>query len=162
MAENDLRKGVAKFISDIKKGLDLTTKDKISEVAARVGAQLIQRRTREGLGVATDGGTTYALKKLSKSYIEFRKRSSLSSHTTPTKSNLTFSGLMLGSLTAKRVERGRWQITMNGSNRNGLTNSQVARYVLKTRPFMHLSGGEIAIIKSAARKKFQELVKTKF
>jgi len=149
-------KGVSKFIADIRKGLNGKVKDAISEVAAKTGAQLIQRRTREGKGVATDGNATYTLKKLSARYIDFRKRQTLSPHTTATKSNLTFTGEMLGSLTAKRDSPGRWLIILKGSR-----NRKLAKYVAKARPFMHLSGGEIATIKSVARKKFDELVKTK-
>ena len=156
---NELSKGISKFISDITKNLELKIKDQIAEVAAKAGAQLIQRRTRAGKGVADDYGSEYPLKKLSPKYIEFRKRSSLSAHTSATKSNLTFKGDMLGSLDAERVKPGSWVIILKGSHWSGKSNSDIARYVQKTRPFMHISGGEAAKIKDAARKKFNELVK---
>jgi len=161
MAVNsDLSKGVSKFIADITKGLNGKLKDQISEAAATTAAELIRRRTRSGKGVAEDFGTEYPLKKLSAKYIEQRKRSSLSSYTSPTKSNLTFKGDMLGSLTAQRRKPGSWVILLYGTHWSGKSNSDIARYVQKARPFMNISGGEAAKIKEVARKKFEQLVKS--
>lgn len=160
MAEKNLGKGVSKFVAEIKKGLTGKLKDEISKVAAMTTASIIQRRTRQGRGVATDGGSLSRLKPLSRSYIEFRKRSKLSAFTTAGKSNLTFTGEMLGSLGAKRLRPGTWQVFLNGTRENGLTNAQLAKYVSRTRPFMFLAGGEIAQVQAAARRTFESLVKT--
>ncbi len=88
--ETDLGKGVSKFVKEIRSLVTGKAKDAISETAARTGAQLIQRRTRAGQSVAEDGGAPYNMKRLSPSYIEFRKTQRLSPWTSPGKSNLTF------------------------------------------------------------------------
>lgn len=161
MAEDNIGKGVSKFVADIKRGLEGKYKDKIAEIAAKTGAVLIRERTRKGFGVANDGGAPYRLKRLSPSYVEFRRTQTLSPFTSASMSNLTFTGAMLESLSATRVKTGVWQITLKGTNpRSGLSNAQIARYVSRSRPFLHLSGGEIEEIRDAARDYF-DLVKSK-
>jgi len=67
---------------------------------------------------------------------------------------------MLGSLTAQRRKPGSWVILLYGTHWSGKSNSDIARYVQKARPFMNISGGEAAKIKEVARKKFEQLVKS--
>lgn len=161
MADN-IGKGVSKFIADIRKNLDAKSRDELSRVAAEAGAELIRNRTRQGYGIANDGGSIYKLKPLSASYIEYRQRSILSPHTSPGKSNLTFTGQLLDSLTSQRKQLGTWQIILKGTHsKAGIPNSQLAKYVSRSRPFMFLSGGEIEKIRSLVRRTFRELVKSK-
>ncbi len=160
MAENDLGKGVAKFIAKIKAGLEGSIKDQVSKAAAQMAADLIRDRTRQGYGVANDGGSKFPLAPLSLRYVERRKRSALSPFTSPSKSNLTFSGAMLESLSIKRSSPGNWLVILQGSHPTaGIENSLLARYVSRKRPFMFLSGGEVEQIRNTARKTFQDLVK---
>lgn len=162
MAENNLGRGVSKFVADIKNSLTGKHRDKIAEIAAKSAAELIKKRTIAGQGVSKDGGSPRRLKSLSASYIAFRQSQTLSPLTNATMSNLTFTGSMLGSLGAQKIKPGLWKVTITGNNsRTGTPNAQVARYVSRTRPFFFLTGGEIAQIREDARSYF-DLVKQKF
>lgn len=121
-------------------------------------AEMVRLRTRLGSGVEKEGANKRPLKRLSDSYKQVRRGKiafftrggkvipytpdrppSLHSHTTPSKSNLTFTGQMLDSLDVTSARRGEVTVGPTGSRKGGLTNKEVAGYVSKERPFNNLS-----------------------
>lgn len=92
-------------------------------------------RVRSGMGVKNKSETR--LKPLSQSYIDQRRKSrKLDSTTSPSKSNLTFSGRMLRSITSKI---GTFRMVLGFSNSE---NKAKAGYVSKDRPFFDLTKKE--------------------
>ncbi len=109
----------------------------------RAAAKAIRNRTKSGKGVRSTGGPERKFKKLSTQYIEFRRRSKLSSTTTPETSNLTFSGKMIRSIKTISVRtgiRGKSELIVGPS---GNKNIKKAIWVSDKRPFMNLSGKDI-------------------
>lgn len=140
-----------RFVRDLKRGTDSWTSKKNMRLIAERAIQLIVRRTQKGFGVKNNNGQEIPLKALSSVYIEQRKRQRqlLDGTTSPIKSNLTFSGQMLRSMTVKEITNKSVSIGPNRRRRKGgLTNEQIAEYVQKERPFNNLSFKEInAIVK---------------
>ena len=116
---------------------------------------LIKARVRKGYGADKNGGRQKKLKPLSRSYKKQRARLRLSPFTTPTKSNLTRSGRLIGGLRVA-VQSGVVIIRPSGSSREGTPNQKVAEYVSKDRPFLFLTKGEI---QSAAQYFEKEILK---
>lgn len=155
----DASRSIGKFVASIKAQLE-KDRDPIAQAMAVEAARLVQSRTRSGKGVATDGGSSYPLKPLSPAYIAQRRHSRLSSFTSATKSNLTRTNQMLGSLKAKKKSAGAWSIVIDGTRDDGKTNAQIAKYVSRQRPFMFFAGDEIAKIQNIGRRTFAALVKS--
>lgn len=156
----DLGKGLDAFVAQLLKAASPKVAEQVAEQAAREAASTIQRRTRQGFGVARDGGALERLAPLSPAYVKYRRAnaSRLSSFTSPGRSNLTFSSELLGSLSvAKRG--GAWKVVLEGAREDGLTNAQLARYVSRRRPFLNLAKSEIETIAKSARRTFASLVK---
>jgi hypothetical protein len=127
-------------IRDLKIEIQKTAKRKIMMKLGTEMAKMIQIRTRLGYGVSRDGAQRRPLKRLSPSYVEFRKatRHRLSPYTSPKKSNLTYSGRLLGSLSALRAKDGSVSVGPKGSR-----NIKVHGYVSEKRPYLFLSDLEI-------------------
>ena len=102
--------------------------------------EIITNRTQgEGKGVQTEGGRIGKLKPLKVSTIQRRARyKNLSSDTSPSTSNLTYSGRMLASI--KYVLRGSKGVLVFIK---GDRNKRVAEHVQADRPFMNLAKVEI-------------------
>lgn len=154
-------------LDDFEKKLTGLVGDSVSAKAmttfAKFARDMIVKRTRRGFGVEQTGRKQQRLKKLSKSYIDFRKGKvsfftrngtvipikpkappKLDSTTSPGKSNLTFSGQLLRSLVVSS-KKGEFTIRANNRRRkNGLTNNELAEIVSNQgRPFMGLTVGEL-------------------
>lgn len=117
----------------------------------------IQDRTRRGYGVAITGNNQSRLKPLSESYKKFRKRNrgQLDSTTSPTKSNLTFSGRLLRSLVIKELSNRQviWGPKANKRAGSNLTNEKLGEIVAKKgRPFNNLSKQDIQAIRREMEK----------
>lgn len=129
-------------------------------------ARIIFIRTRLGYGVQAQGSMRQKLMPLSAGYIAMRKKSkkstSLSTATSPTKSNLTFTGQLLESIQTKKAQDGISWVGPIGYRNDGLTNEQVANTVSKTRPFMFLSDLELLKINRFAQNNFSSVFKTRF
>ncbi len=120
---------------------------KAAKALAEAIPEVIKIRTRE----EGEGANGQPLKKLSKSYIEFRsKADDLSSDTTPDKSNLTATGQLIDSIKGKNVGT-KVVIEPGKAKRKGelygrkstLTNKQVNKYVDENgREFLKLSSEE--------------------
>jgi len=110
----------------------------------------IYKRVKAGGGVTddkSDNAARKSLKKLSKNYIEQRTRyPSQGAFFSPNRSNLTRTGQMLDSMNFK-VTKGKLTIFIPSSKRDdGLSNSEVAGYVRKDRPFFTLTVPEQRIV----------------
>lgn len=151
---------VAKFSKSLKAIVKKAESQGLLTNLAAFAIQLIVRRTREGRGVKRPGAATYRLKPLSASYIAFRRknRSALSPFTSPGKSNLTFTGQLLNSLTLKKGSR-VLTITPSGIRNDGKTNAAVARYVSRVRPFLALSGDEQKKLAQNFRRAFDDIAR---
>lgn len=80
---------------------------------------------------------------------------------TPEKSNLTFTGQLLASISIN-IKKFGFTIYIPETKRRGenITNAQLARYVSQNgRPFMNLTAGEIRIVKSRMKKTIQKSLK---
>lgn len=173
MAKVDLSKFDAKIKSLIKEFSSQSNMEKIGEYAA----ERIKTRTRLGRGVEKDGAQPKPLKKLSQSYRDQRKgkigfytvgtganrivvpfepskKPNLSNATSPTKSNLTFSGQLLDSITVLRKTASSVFLGFKSNRSDGKTNKEIAEFVSKERPFFHLSAPE----KNGLKKYIQELL----
>ncbi|MGB0257745.1 MAG: hypothetical protein ACPGES_03740 [Coraliomargarita sp.] len=96
----------------------------------------VQRVTRSGKYIVTGN----KLKKLSKAYIDFRRKFSgrTGEFFKPAKSNLTFTGQLLESLKARSNVRTQViTLFVSGRRDDGLTNKEVAEHVAENgRPFL--------------------------
>ena len=163
-----LEKAILEIQAEINKAVDRVKSRQNMQKIVDEAAVIIRRRTLLGFGVPVDGRKRERLKKLSSSYIEqrkgqavyftsksgkvirvptsakFRSRMSLSTKTTPSKSNLTLTGQLLDSLKGTVTGFGRGVIKVTGQRDDGGTNEDIASFVDDNgRPFLHLSNNEI-------------------
>jgi len=117
-------------------------------------AEDIKRRTRLGFGVKKANQERTKLKKLSDKYVKFRKdnKGKLLNLTTPKRSNLTFSGQLLDSLTAQSDNPGKVTLRFLGVHKNldgsTMNNGLLANFVSKARPFLGPTNREIQRLKT--------------
>lgn len=155
-----LTSDIQKFAKQVAAILEERKIEAVRLVLAAECIALIQKRTRQGSGIARQGGEVRRLKGLSPSYIKFRQsnRIRLSPFTSPTKSNLTFTNQMLGSLDV--VGRGKQMaVAPTGRRSDGKSNQEIADYVSEDRPFLFLSPQELDQAQRRAVKTFEDLVK---
>lgn len=152
---NKLTRQLEKTVSN------LVTREDMRDVA-NLAIELIVSRTRAGKGVKRPGGNTSKLAALSDEYIEFRRRNRarLSPTTRFDKSNLTFSGQLLSSIQVIKVSKIKnRQVAIIGAKPNrrddGTTNTQVAEWVQRVRPFFFLSKGEATKVSAELAKRIK-------
>ena len=159
---NDPLKDIEKFVNDIQKTICLSVSRKNLTRYGNLAIKRIQARTLKGSGVQQTGqlfGRAKKLKPLSASYKKQRRRNSskLSSHATPNKSNLTFTGQMLESLKLTKIN------TRNGSFKiepKGKRNKDVAGFVDEGgRSFLGLTTGDVTAIRKEYQSTFSKLVR---
>lgn len=134
-----------KLFDSLDKTVDDITSNATLEDIGRAIAEIIRVRTRLGYGVSRQGSKRTKLKPLSDMYKAYRRqnRRRLSPETSPNKSNLTFTGQLLDSLTFK-AGRGKLRVEPSGRRRGGLTNLKLAEHVTdQGRPFLNLSDNEL-------------------
>lgn len=157
-ARNDLERFISRLEKTVKDAASAPQCKALGEEAIR----LIVKRTRLGYGVTTQG-IKQPLKKLSPGYIKFRKKQNLSEFTTPSRSNLTFTGQLLDSMRVMFVSQGRVVVGPKGLRNSKLTNEKLAEYVAKAgRPFNNLSEQEESQLVRYYRRLFGDLVDRKF
>jgi len=166
MANDPFKKHELAIIKGVSESL--TTRE-LKPVAEEL-ADDIRVRTRLGKGVERYNGPEIPLKGLSPSYkqqragkIGFaknkqgktypykpgkkgRRHPSLSDKTTPNKSNLTFTGQMLDSLSGKSPKKGTLEVYFDSKRTGRLTNSDVARFAEENpgqRKFFNLSSKQV-------------------
>jgi hypothetical protein len=125
---------------------------------AQVAIEMIIKRTRQGYGVSGTGQGQQSLKRLSDGYIKYRRKNrfKLDSTTSPSKSNLTFTGQLLRSFTVYEVRNNYVSWGPNRKRRKGgITNQELGEFVSEERPFNYLSKSEIEKIRLYADKVLQ-------
>lgn len=156
-AVNQLNKFFKKIDSVI---LDAKKKP-LMEALAKEAITLVVKRTRLGYGVSRNLGTRSSLKRLSETYVKYRRSfRDLSATTRAGKSNLTLTGDMLNSMKITRLKDGSVSIGPTGTNRRGELNSQIAVYnAQRGRTFNRLSLNEFNQLRRFYRKSFGDLLK---
>jgi hypothetical protein len=134
---------INKFVRALKKAVNATQDRTTLTAIAKAAVDKIVERTRRGFGVKTVGGNRTPLKPLADSTIQNRRRSNLSPFTSATKSNLTFTGQLLNSLSFRFVRDGKIVVVAKGNRSDGQTNKKVATFVSIDRPFLALSRVEL-------------------
>ena len=135
---------------------------------ADFAGNLIKKRTRLGRGVPFQGAESQRLKPLSERYKQQRRglrtinksgtaltkrrfNPDLSTDTQPAKSNLTYTGQLLDSISS-RGKDGEGDVFMkNLRSDSSLTNNEIAEFVQKDRPFFNLSRAEISQLQKKIR-----------
>lgn len=152
-------KDFKEFGDDLQKILEEATSAPNMQAFGEKAKDIIYKRTKSGKGVTSDTGTASlkALTKLSKAYIDKRKKNPPTGEFgAPARSNLTNTGQMLDSITVAS-SKGKVEVTIPPSVRtDGKTNSEVAGHVSDNgRPFMNLAQSEVKIL----TKDFENLVR---
>ena len=129
----------------------LATKEFMKYVGDQIASD-IKKRTKLGYGVATEGGPQEKLKPLSDNYKKYRK-GKVASDTSPSKSNLTFSGDMLNDLV----------VTVTDTKATIDLGSELSRNKEKWqreqgRVFFNISKTQISMLTSLIKKKLKEIL----
>lgn len=147
LALNNVKKNI---INTINKSLNKSFMESVGKILA----EDIVRRTRLGYGVKKSNDPRVKLKPLSSKYIEFRKKRSrdLYNLTSTKRSNLTFTGQLLNSLTSKSDRNGKITLFFKGKHKNLdgslMDNGLLANYVSKDRPFFGPTDRELQRLKT--------------
>lgn len=147
-----------KLAQEVEKGL-ATNKD-LNFILKDIPQQ-IEKRTRLGKGV-DEGGSLFKLPALSDKYVDRRKKSQLSSDTTPKRSNLTFTGRLLSSIIG--IRKGTlFTFTFNDNRPDGVSNNDLSRWQAeKGRRFFDLSASERVGLSRKISKVIKESIKKLF
>jgi len=151
---------LSKFQKRVEKQLKSVVSQNNMKQFAALALELIKKRSRKGLGVVGGnkgkGRTKPFPSPLSPSYVAQRRRSRLSPYTSPTKSNITFSGRMLASLRVTTKE-GFVSVSPTGVSRGGVPNSKIAEYLVDMdRTFLALTKEEFDKLVSLLKRKIKE------
>jgi hypothetical protein len=174
------------LIKEIENSLKESIEKKNFEPIVEEAADMVKLRTRLGYGVERPGAGRQRLKPLKDSYKKQRankvrfwtdpqgrvrsreiengggRHPELSSETTPSKSNLTFTGQMIDSVEGRATGNGKGVISVTGTRNDGMRNSEVAQYVTDAgRPFISLSNIEIKRIVDMLRRSILDRVRRK-
>lgn len=152
------------FIRNLRRGVGNAFSERKMRLLGNLAIERITERTRRGYGVSRTGANQTKLKRLSPSYVAFRKsrRRELDSTTSPRKSNLTFSGRLLRSMVIKEISNRqvKWGPKNNMRKGSRITNEQLGEYVAQAgRPFNNLSKQDIRAIRVAMDKSLRESIK---
>jgi hypothetical protein len=161
-----ISKQLMKGFKDITKRLEASVAETLSpntqKIIGAFALNLIVKRTRLGYGVKENFGERYRFPKHSPAYI-VRRRSfaGLSGTTSPSKSNLTFTGQLLESTKVIKVEQGKIFIGPSGRRDEGrLTNPGLAAILEeKGRVYNRVSQNEFNQILRFYRKTFGDLLR---
>ena len=128
--------------------------------------QQIRERTRAGQGIVEEGGRRKPLKKLKETTITARtyaeERGELSEETSPSTSNLTWTGRLLNSLAVIRKSKRKVELIATGTRKDGLTNQELIGYVERIRKFFGLSSVEKRELDDNLRKAINKAVRSVF
>lgn len=148
-----------KFINDI-------NSKQFKEIIAIEVIRIIRGRVGSGYGVVDDTkepATKMPLKSLSPKYVQFRQKSAnLSSLARPGKSNLTFTGQMLKSMTYDVAKGIRVYIPETTRKDGDLTNAEVAFFASLDRPFLALTDSELKNIIKLYERRIRQLIRIYF
>jgi len=165
---NDISKQLNSFVTKLNKALDKVSSLQFLESVGKYTVPMIQGRVRRGYGVEKTDDEEKSFERLSAKYIERREgkkqsgprskqkklttQEKLSAYTSPSKSNLTFTGKFIESIRYK-LFKGKIEIGVSGKHKSGkktVDNKDilkghefgVAKRNLPARPFLHLSANE--------------------
>jgi len=152
------------FMRNLRRGIGSPFAKRKMRAIGKLAIERIVARTRRGSGVSRTGGEQSKLKELSASYIDYRKsnRRLLDATTSPSKSNLTFSGRLLRSMVIKEVtnRRVRWGPKNNRRAGSTLTNELLGEYVSEQgRPFNYLSKQDINAVRRSIEKSLRREIR---
>ncbi|TXH09386.1 MAG: hypothetical protein E6R04_08090 [Spirochaetes bacterium] len=156
----------AQVEKDLKESLNNSRMQKIGEFVI----EKIRIRTRLGYGASGHLRPREKLKPLAESSKDirkgFKKAGELSEFTSPGRSNLTFTGQMLDSLTVRVISMGKIIIDVTGirkptKKKDDLrTNKEVAQKVTdEGRPFMYLTDKDYKAVINFVRDGFKSILK---
>lgn len=172
---SDIQSQLKNFTNSLKKALDQIASLNTMDEIGKLSVQLIQTRTRRGYSVEESGKDEKTFEKLSRAYIERRKgkkqtgerskqkklttQEKLSGYTSPTKSNLTFTGKMIEALTY-RLFKGKVEILPGDKRAKNLTQyHEEGNSKLPKRPYMHLSKKEIEKVRQLFERKINSVIR---
>jgi hypothetical protein len=117
-------------------------------------AERIRKRTRTGKGVDYMGADPRPLNRLkSEAYVKARARRANRTKTTPRKSNLTFTGQLLDSISGRSLGVRKFLIYLKENRNDGERNSDIAEYQERQgRKFLYFSKPEIKAIYNYIRR----------
>ena len=161
MAKNN--QNIEQFVKRLNGAIESANGQKEMKAIGEFMIQKVRVRTQLGSGVNNNLEEKSKLKPLSKKYIEQRKVfNSLSSMTTPRRSNLTRTGSMLDSLKIKSMSKTAIRIGPTGNDMFGVSNSSKAFWQEKMgRIFLRLSFQEVKQIRIFWLRNFKMLLKGK-
>jgi hypothetical protein len=161
-ATNDLKK----YFKKLNKVLASAVTPQQMKYLGSEAVKLVVKRTRLGYGVAENDGQRFALSSIpwSPVYAKVRKiagkTGKLDASTRAGKSNLTFTGQMLRSLTVIAFSKGSVEVGVSGTRDDGQTNEDVATSnAERGRVFNRLSLNEHAQLTRIYRRSFTGLLK---
>lgn len=137
------------FAKQIKEIQDrLFQNPQVWEKVGQFTVDLIKKRTRLGYGVSAPGEVKQALKPLSPGYVKHRKKHPPKGPSTPSKSNLTYTGKMLEDIGYRILNNHDIEIyiTTDESNQKALWNEE------NGRKFLNISNTEYEQIRNYIEK----------
>jgi len=172
------------FTDALKAAISKTTQTAQMQAIAEYANTQVINRVRLGYGAQDSGKPRYKLPALSDKYkrarkaaqsggvdfdaevngvkkrVQFRAKTvePLSSKTSVSKSNLTYTSQMLDSSKPIAVSEGSATLGFTGTRKDGLTNSQVAGFVSEKRPFYYLTDLEKVRLIDFIREKLDKAV----
>jgi len=161
MSEHRAREDIREVTNRMRGIFQGRNKQRQRDLLHKLGLEAIDmvvERTRNGFGVRKTGGNRRTLKPLSDRYIEFRSknRGRLDRRTSPSKSNLTFTGQLLDSVRILKSTDGRFEIGPSGRRNDRKRNADVGRWVTEQgRPFMNLGRAEITSLQRYLREEIE-------
>ena len=162
---SSVSKQLKQLTKKLEKDLQKALSRKDLKAMGDLAAQTIVQRTRRGKGVKRPRGNITSLKALSKGYVSRRRQARLSRFTSPSKSNLTFTGKLLGSIkVTKIIVRGTKRgivISPKPNKRSGekLTNQKSGAFVSVARPFFNLGKAEVREISAEIAERIRKNLK---
>lgn len=162
----DYKKDLKAFTDSIKANLDKALKNEAQKIGI-YARDTIYKRVKSGGGVdddTSDSAAKKGLKKLSKDYVEKRKKKpGKGEYFSPGRSNLTYTGQMLDAIDFK-VSRGVVTVFIKNNKRSDgkNTNKEVAEYVRDARPFFTLTVPEQRVLFRDIEKNVRDFIRLAF
>jgi hypothetical protein len=175
---NKFGKGFKQFNKKLETALAKATNRAQATRLANDVVNQIQARTSKGQGVRESGqvgGRGKKLKSLKQSTIDYRERyrNSLARYTSPSTSNLTFSGQLLKSLKARNIKIrkglsfdivpvGKRKPSVSGHKKPKASNLDVAGFVSQDRPFLGLTASDVRAVNKKFKMSFSRTMRQVF
>lgn len=161
MAAKSGVRSMERIVAELKAAVNDARRPDVFRHLGQLSIKLIVRRTRLGYGVPDHLASKRRFTPLKDNYVKQRKKSRLSSLTSPKKSNLTRTGQMLDSMKILRQTSNSVIIGPSGTRSDSRSsNSEIAQYNAdRGRVFLNLSDLEYAQVFREYRRVFGDLLK---